>query len=748
MKKRILSILLCIAVIICMMPATALADSMSWEWTVTVFGGKYFRADGIETSTNKYTINQHLDNSKDHEIGYKFEWNNSAGGSIYDGGWQLCLTVDGNIVERSTAYIYTKDMSTASGTWTAPASSHTGTSSHPFTIYLRDYQNAHPDWNNLTVTKSVDKKTAKPGEEITYTIKVTNGTGKDLTGIKVLERLDANLTFVSAVPANSYDSAGGIWTIQSLENGKTATLTLKAKVNERVANNTVINNTATVTSAYSGNDSLGDNGPSSSADVTVDNPPVEPTSPTADGLKGILGDAFVTVDCVNDKIDPKHDDKTYGLLDDSYTIGEPTKGADGTYTCIITLDPAEYVKHYNADIKTDHTLQPAEQTGTITLTWDKEKGWTAPESHSVTFKVICVTPEEQGPAAPTDEDLEGILSDEFVTVECINTNATHTPKKMTYGLLLNGYKVGAVTDADGKYTCNVTFLASAYQAQYNDDTNSKHVLDPVQQAQNNATITLTWNEDGGWSAPNPNGVKFTVRCEEQQEEQTYTVTYTDGVDGQVIFADQVTNNLKSGDATPAFKGTPTRDGYTFTGWNPSVAEKVTGNATYTAKWSKNETGGGGGTVTYYTVKWNNYDNTTLETDYCTYGQMPKYDGATPVKPADDKYTYEFIGWDKEVVKVTGNAVYTAQFKAVAKEPADPVNPADPTDPTKPEKPAKPEKPQKPATPEASGNTDAEKSEVPKTADANDLMLWAALLLAAGTGLAGTALRKRKADSGK
>ena len=743
MKKRILSILLCIAVIICMMPATALADSMSWEWTVTVFGGNYFRADGIETSTNKYTINQHLDNSKDHEIGYKFEWNNSAGGSIYDGGWQLCLTVDGNIVERSTAYIYTKDMSTASGTWTAPASSHTGTSSHPFTIHLRDYQNAHPDWNNLTVTKSVDKKTAKPGEEITYTIKVTNGTGKDLTGIKVLERLDANLTFVSAVPANSYDSAGGIWTIQSLENGKTATLTLKAKVNERVANNTVINNTATVTSAYSGNDSLGDNGPSSSADVTVDNPPVVPTSPTADGLEDILGDTFVTVDCTNSEIDPEHATKTYGLLDGGYEIGAPIKVSDGTYTSTITLKPDVYVGQYNTEIGTEHTLHPADQTGTITLTWDKEKEtWTAPESHSVTFKVICVTPEEQGPAAPTDEDLEGILSDEFVTVECINTNATHTPKKMTYGLLLNGYKVGAVTDADGKYTCNVTFLASAYQAQYNDDTNSKHVLDPEKQAQDNATITLTLNEDGKWTAPNPNGVTFTVRCEEQQEEQTYTVTYKDGCGG-TVFKDDVHKDIVKDTATPAFSGgTPTREGYTFTGWDPKVAATVTSDAVYTATWNKNETGGGGGTVTYYTVKWNNYDNTTLETDYCTYGQMPKYDGATPVKPADDKYTYEFIGWDKEVVKVTGNAVYTAQFKAVAKEPVDPVNPTEPTKPTKPEK------PQKPATPDASGNTDAEKSEVPKTADANDLMLWAALLLAAGTGLAGTALRKRKADSGK
>lgn len=37
---------------------------------------------------------------------------------------------------------------------------------------------------------------------------------------------------------------------------------------------------------------------------------------------------------------------------------------------------------------------------------------------------------------------------------------------------------------------------------------------------------------------------------------TYTVTYTDGVDDEVIFEDQVTTDLSDGDATPAFNGTP------------------------------------------------------------------------------------------------------------------------------------------------------------------------------------------------
>ena len=70
------------------------------------------------------------------------------------------------------------------------------------------------------------------------------------------------------------------------------------------------------------------------------------------------------------------------------------------------------------------------------------------------------------------------------------------------------------------------------------------------------------------------------------QKSTYTVTYTDGVDGEEVFPDQVYSNLTSGDATPAFVGTPTRPGYTFKGWNPTVAATVTGNATYTAIWEE------------------------------------------------------------------------------------------------------------------------------------------------------------------
>ncbi len=89
----------------------------------------------------------------------------------------------------------------------------------------------------------------------------------------------------------------------------------------------------------------------------------------------------------------------------------------------------------------------------------------------------------------------------------------------------------------------------------------------------NATYAAQWKDD-----KNNNGIP-------DENEDKYTVTYTDGVDGEVVFADQVYDNLLSGTTTPAFKGTPTRDGYVFAGWKPEVAEKVTENATYAAQWT-------------------------------------------------------------------------------------------------------------------------------------------------------------------
>lgn len=67
----------------------------------------------------------------------------------------------------------------------------------------------------------------------------------------------------------------------------------------------------------------------------------------------------------------------------------------------------------------------------------------------------------------------------------------------------------------------------------------------------------------------------------------YYVTYTDGVENEEIFEDQ-TEIVPKDETTPAFNGeTPSRDGYSFKGWDLKVEKTVTKNVTYTAVWEKN-----------------------------------------------------------------------------------------------------------------------------------------------------------------
>lgn len=90
--------------------------------------------------------------------------------------------------------------------------------------------------------------------------------------------------------------------------------------------------------------------------------------------------------------------------------------------------------------------------------------------------------------------------------------------------------------------------------------------------------------------------KFDIKSEETPK--TYSVTYTDGVKGEIVFDDQGYEELKAGAPTPHFKvegkdAEPTREGYTFMGWAPAVKDTVDSNMadedgviTYTATWQK------------------------------------------------------------------------------------------------------------------------------------------------------------------
>ena len=241
----------------------------------------------------------------------------------------------------------------------------------------------------------------------------------------------------------------------------------------------------------------------------------------------------------------------------------------------------------------------------------------------------------------------------------------------------------------------------------------------------NATYIATWGED-----KNNNGIA-------DDEETKYTVRYTDGVDGKEVFADQVYGNLLSGVATPAFEGTPTREGYVFKGWEPSVAEKVTGDVTYVARWGedKNNNGIADDEETKYTVRYTDgVDEEVIFADQ-VYGNLLSGVDTPAFKGTPTREGYVFKGWKPAVAeKVTGDVTYVAVWEK-AKDNNGDTKPGDtkPGD-TKPgnTKPGN-TKPgnTKPNTTTNSSTKAGTSARSPKTSDTANLALWMALLVVSG-----------------
>ena len=96
----------------------------------------------------------------------------------------------------------------------------------------------------------------------------------------------------------------------------------------------------------------------------------------------------------------------------------------------------------------------------------------------------------------------------------------------------------------------------------------------------NLTYFANWYEDF-----NDNGINDAI-------ESHFLVKYTDWVDGETVFEDQIFNEVLSWLATPLFVWTPERAWYDFLGWSPEVSELVLDDVEYVARWNKQSSWGG------------------------------------------------------------------------------------------------------------------------------------------------------------
>ncbi len=120
--------------------------------------------------------------------------------------------------------------------------------------------------SDVSINKTVNDSSPNTGDDITYTITVTNEEATNTAlNVVVTDLLPDGADFISSVVSvGSYNDATGVWTIGSLAAGITATMTIVADV-------TAVNNDGTITnnaSVASTNDTNSSND-NDSADFTV-----------------------------------------------------------------------------------------------------------------------------------------------------------------------------------------------------------------------------------------------------------------------------------------------------------------------------------------------------------------------------------------------------------------------------------------------------------------------------------------------
>ena len=133
-------------------------------------------------------------------------------------------------------------------------------------------------------------------------------------------------------------------------------------------------------------------------------------------------------------------------------------------------------------------------------------------------------------------------------------------------------------------------------------------------------------------------VTAAITVKAQYSQNIYAVSFVDA-DGQPLSTQQIIHGQAA--IAPAV---PTREGYTFTGWDVSFAN-ITSALTVTAQYSQS----------VYVVSFVDAEGQSLSTQQITHGQA----ATAPAVPAREGYT--FTGWDVSFANITSALTVTAQY---------------------------------------------------------------------------------------
>ena len=315
-----------------------------------------------------------------------------------------------------------------------------------------------------------------------------------------------------------------------------------------------------------------------------------PEAPTADELEKL--EMAVQVKCdVDDAQQHKDAYDLLGKYDEDYFVAPKKDGDD--WLCEISYDPDLYVAEFNTAFPNLKHVRNDEKIVPVTLIW-ADGSWQLKTQGSVhVTEEYTVTFNAYGGFPMPDE--QHVKSGEKAVLPAEPTLKGYT---FAFWYLGDDEQNATAYDFNTPVTENITLTAKWNINKYTVTFNSYGgtPVPPAQEVEYGLTATepataptKTGYTFDGWYLGDEkydfsDAVEQNITLYANWKKNIYTVTYTDGVDGEEVFADQ-TYRVPFEDTTPAFKGTKTRDGYVFDGWKPAFSDTVTGNVTYVAQWT-------------------------------------------------------------------------------------------------------------------------------------------------------------------
>jgi transposase-like protein len=322
-------------------------------------------------------------------------------------------------------------------------------------------------------------------------------------------------------------------------------------------------------------------------------------------------------------------EKTYHYGDTVTIPNDPFRAADDTFTYTF--------KGWNKDIETvtGNETYKAEYKATYIEYTVKFVDYNGDEISTLTYHYGKTVVIPDNPVRASDNTYTYTFKEWDKPVTTVSSNVMYTA---TYKETYIDYTV-TFKNHDGSVIKTTNY-------HYGDDVAIP--ADPSRTADN--TYTYTFKEWDKSVTSVTGNAEYTATYDSAYIEYTVKfVDYDDKVLSEAVY--------HYGDTVTA-PANPTRekDGeytYTFSGWNKDITACY-GNETYRATYTTDEN--------VYTVTFKNYDNSVISVKTYHYEDNVTIPEA-PKKASDETYYYVFTGWDKEVVKVTSDAVYTAVFEA-------------------------------------------------------------------------------------